>query len=67
MAYIPSISSTLGDTGVHRHGDTGVHRHTIEPIFIQDRTYSFDFETGSRYKHTHTDLYMLDSEGIVVI
>ena len=30
VAYIPSISNTLGDTGVYRH--------TTEPVFIQDRT-----------------------------
>ena len=31
--YIPSISGTLSDTGVHRH--------KTEPIFVQDQTQSF--------------------------
>ena len=37
--YIPYISGTLGDTGVHRH--------KTEPIFIPDRTWSLNLETGS--------------------
>ena len=36
---IPSISGTLGDTGVYRH--------TTEPIFIRDRTLSLELETCS--------------------
>jgi len=42
--------------------DTGVHRHKTEPVFIQDRAYSFDLKTGSTYKHTNTHTYMLASE-----
>ena len=48
MAYIPSIQRTLGDTDM-------LHRHTTEPVFkhfIQDRTSSFDRETGSTKKQT---------------
>ena len=52
--YIPSISNTLGYTGVHRH--------TTEPVFIQGRTTSLDLETGSTSKHTHTHIYTLTSE-----
>ena len=56
IIIIPSISGTLGDTGVHRH--------KTEPILIPDRTYSLDLETGSTYKHTNTHIYMLASEWI---
>ena len=45
-AHVPSISSTLGDTGVYRC--------TTEPIFIQDPTQPFDLKTGLIYKHTRT-------------
>ena len=38
VAYIPYISDTLGDTGVHRH--------KTEPFFLF-KTVSFDLETGS--------------------
>ena len=38
-----------------------------EPIFIEDWTESLELETGSTYKRTHTRIYMLTSEGIVVI
>ena len=54
VAYIHYISVTLGDTGAHRH--------KTEPNFIQDRTQSFDLETGSTYKHTNTHIYMLETD-----
>ena len=57
VAYIPSISGTLSDTGVYRH--------TTEPIFIKDRMESLDLETRTTYKHAHTHIYMLASEWIV--
>ena len=54
VAYIPSVSGTLGDTGVYRH--------TTEPIFIRDRILCLDLETGLTYKHTRTHIYTLTSE-----
>ena len=51
MAYIPSSSGTLFDTGVYRH--------KTEQIFIQDQTWFFDLETGSTYKQIDTYVCML--------
>ena len=51
---MPPISGTLGDTCAHRH--------KTKPIFIQDRTQSFDLETSSRYKHTNTYIYLLETD-----
>ena len=42
--------------------DTGVYRLTTEPMFIQDRTQSFDLETGSKYKQRRTHICMLASK-----
>ena len=39
VAYIPSISGTLGDNGVERH--------TAEPIFIRDRTLWYGYVSRS--------------------
>ena len=51
---MPSISGTLGDTGVHMQAQT-------EPIFIQDPTQPFDLETSSTHKHTKLYTHLLVS------
>ena len=51
MAYIPSSSGTLFDTGVYRH--------KTEFFKIQDQTWSLDLETGSTYKQIDTYICML--------
>ena len=34
-------------------------QHKTDLIFINDRTYSYDLETGSKYKYTNTHIDML--------
>ena len=56
VAYKPSNSGTLGDTGVYRC--------TTKPISTQDQTHTsffFYLETGSIYQYTPTPIYMLAS------
>ena len=59
VAYLPSISGTLGDTGVYRH--------TAEQDFNRNRTQSLELETGSAYPHTHTHISTLTWEWTAAI
>ena len=59
---VPCNNYILHSTHTRRHD-----KPTTEPVFIQNRTSSFDRETGATDKQTYTYIYMLASEEWIIV